>query len=267
MNLIDRRRFMARAGGIVKKIVTGVNGIVNYTTNLAMPSKITCEFVPAQSGSGEPSPTNVRSISGYTGCNITHNANTITIDWSSDIGTVYGGSYIINEDGSVDVIVEWARYDYLSDSPINQQSSNNYIQIINNVEYGVAFIYTGFQNNKLNFGELANITDLQFNKIAVFRNNASIAADYAAVASAANTSSYIRYFIKSTELDDVSTAATTKESIRSWLYENQVYFVAKLRTPITYHFDNIGVMNSFIGQNNILYDINGTITVEYYFKE
>lgn len=178
----------------------------------------------------------------------------------------YGGSYTINEDGSADMVIEWARYDYLSDSYITQQSSNP-IQTINEVEYGVAYVYTGIASNRLGFGELANITDIWFNKLAVFRTNTSITTDYAVVPSASDTSSYIHYYIKTSELDDISTAAKTRDSIRAWLYENQVYFVAKLRTPVTYHFDNIGQLNSFIGANSIWHDMNGAITVEYYKKQ
>lgn len=77
VNLFDRRRFIGRAGGIVKKIVTGVTGVVSFITNQAMPTKITCEFLPDQVGTGDPAPTNVRSISGYTGCNVVHTKENI----------------------------------------------------------------------------------------------------------------------------------------------------------------------------------------------
>lgn len=51
-----------------------------------------------QSGSGDPSPTNVRPITGWTGANIyvsdedTTNPTTYNINWQSTAGTVYGGT-------------------------------------------------------------------------------------------------------------------------------------------------------------------------------
>lgn len=54
---------------------------------------------PIQSGTGEPSPDNVRPISGRTGLNIyvspttnAADATTYAVDWTSQAGTVYGGT-------------------------------------------------------------------------------------------------------------------------------------------------------------------------------
>lgn len=49
-------------------------------------------ITPTQSGSGDPSPDNVRPISGWTGANVHVNDDVIAIDWQSTAGTVYGGS-------------------------------------------------------------------------------------------------------------------------------------------------------------------------------
>lgn len=67
-----RRRALLKniAVSIVKLIVTSANGIVNFTTNLIHAVKIVCDFVPIQAGTGDPSPDNVRSISGITSANI-----------------------------------------------------------------------------------------------------------------------------------------------------------------------------------------------------
>ena len=54
---------------------------------------------PIQSGSGTPSPDNVRPISGRTGLNVyvsptpnAADATTYSVDWTSEAGTVYGGT-------------------------------------------------------------------------------------------------------------------------------------------------------------------------------
>ena len=45
-----------------------------------------------QSGSGDPSPDNVRPISGWTGMTVNANGTEIPISWESEAGTVYGGT-------------------------------------------------------------------------------------------------------------------------------------------------------------------------------
>lgn len=56
------------------------------------------QIEPIQEGSGDPSPDNVRPISGHTGVNISHsgadmtNPDVIPVSWESEAGTVYGGT-------------------------------------------------------------------------------------------------------------------------------------------------------------------------------
>ena len=57
---------------LVKLIATATSGLVSFTTNVIRPVKVTCEFSPIQEGTGDPSPDNVRPISGWTGCEIGH---------------------------------------------------------------------------------------------------------------------------------------------------------------------------------------------------
>lgn len=47
---------------------------------------------PVQSGSGDPSPENIRPISGWTGANVTVNDDVFSIDFPTEAGTVYGGT-------------------------------------------------------------------------------------------------------------------------------------------------------------------------------
>lgn len=74
--------------------------IVSFSDGAAVPVKSLAVAVDAvQEGSGDPSPTNVRPISGHTGATITvdtaYNANagkTVAVDWTAKAGTVYGGT-------------------------------------------------------------------------------------------------------------------------------------------------------------------------------
>ena len=74
--------------GDVVEITNGVGG--------DSPTQLSAKIVPVQAGSGTPSPTNIRAISGRTGAVFTRtndvggNAVTMSFDWTS-VGTVYGG--------------------------------------------------------------------------------------------------------------------------------------------------------------------------------
>lgn len=79
------------ASGAIASFEDGANG---------MPIKaLTVNIEPVQSGSGDPSPTNVRPISGWTRCNIVvsptsdaQDGNTYNITFPTEAGTVYSGT-------------------------------------------------------------------------------------------------------------------------------------------------------------------------------
>ena len=62
-------------------------------------TSLSATITPTQSGSGDPSPSNVRPITGLTGLSVyvsptqdQQDATTYAIDWTSEAGTVYGGT-------------------------------------------------------------------------------------------------------------------------------------------------------------------------------
>lgn len=83
---------------VISKSVNG--SAVTFTDGANAPLlACTAEIVAVQSGSGDPSPTNPRPISGFTGCNITvsptsdpNDGTVYPISWQTDAGTVYGGT-------------------------------------------------------------------------------------------------------------------------------------------------------------------------------
>lgn len=80
----------AEGGGGVEKTVTGKT--ITITDALAEPMKLAdIEILFTQSGSGTPSPTNIRPISGYTGASLHVNDAVYPISWQSEAGTVYSG--------------------------------------------------------------------------------------------------------------------------------------------------------------------------------
>lgn len=74
--------------------------IVTFFTSVAKPLKnLIIDLQPIQTGSGTPSPDNVRPISGRTGANAyvsptqdAADATTYPVTWQTEAGTVYGGS-------------------------------------------------------------------------------------------------------------------------------------------------------------------------------
>lgn len=74
------------------KLKTISNKIVSFNTDMVAPIK-NCKiyFNLIQLGTGDPSSTNVRNINGWTGIDSYVNGDKISVDWTNDAGTVYGG--------------------------------------------------------------------------------------------------------------------------------------------------------------------------------
>lgn len=72
---------------------TATGNPATFSTNLIQPLQaFEIPFSPVQSGSGTPSPDNVRPISGWSGVTVTANGQTILVAWESVAGVVYGGT-------------------------------------------------------------------------------------------------------------------------------------------------------------------------------
>ena len=72
---------------------TATGNPATFSTNLIQPLQaFEIPFMPVQSGSGTPSPDNVRPISGWPGVTVTANGKTILVAWESVAGVVYGGT-------------------------------------------------------------------------------------------------------------------------------------------------------------------------------
>ena len=65
--------FLAGASGVKGVEDTATGNPVTFETDLAKPLKsLVANFLPVQSGTGDPSPTNIRPITGWTGLNVQH---------------------------------------------------------------------------------------------------------------------------------------------------------------------------------------------------
>ena len=86
--------------------VTASGPVAHFTDAVAAPMALDIEIKPNQAGSGDPSPTNVRAITGHTSVTVsrsgadTSDADEFEITLPAGAGTVYGGNLHINQDGS-----------------------------------------------------------------------------------------------------------------------------------------------------------------------
>lgn len=92
-----KRKFLANNMGGEKTYSGPVVSFIGRASTEIL--SLTAAIAPVQSGSGDPSPSNVRPITGWTGANIyvspTQNqadATVYNVDWTSEAGTVYGGT-------------------------------------------------------------------------------------------------------------------------------------------------------------------------------
>ena len=60
--------------------ITREGSIVSFGTNISRPMQVTCTLSPVQSGSGDPSPSNIRPITGWTGCDVSRTGKNLFED-------------------------------------------------------------------------------------------------------------------------------------------------------------------------------------------
>lgn len=81
----------ARDYGEVEKTIDFAP-IISVSDALAKPAiDVQCGIVAVQSGTGDPSPQNIRNIVGWNGLTLHVNSSEIPVTWQTEAGTVYGG--------------------------------------------------------------------------------------------------------------------------------------------------------------------------------
>lgn len=106
MNLFERRRGLIKSavGGLVKLIVTAASGIVSFVTNVAMPTKVTCEFSPDQDLHGMPNPYPAGS-------------SVNLIPDGTDTSNGYIAGYYLNSTGGTTASANWSVSEYFAVDP------------------------------------------------------------------------------------------------------------------------------------------------------
>ena len=158
---------------------------------------------------------------------------TLPINWQTEAGTIYGGTVTLNEDGSADVVADCANYHILPSAWAYQASVNAWF--IARVNLSPLYSesnsgYDGFYGacDCYPFVRYTNLVNQQLNNTIAVRND-TVKAIYC-------------------RTDGTSDTKPVETNI-----------VLKVAEPVTYHFDNIGQLHTFLGTNNVWID-TGAIT-------
>lgn len=248
MNLKTLLMLKAAAGGETPVLVedTATGNPATFTTDVKKAlTGLTIPFAPKQAGTGDPSPSNVRAISGFDSITVsrsgedTSNPDTFVIAFGN-AGTVYGGE--LNAiTGVMTVTMAYRRFTgseaWGGDNTPRQQFVIQWPDVANAQIDGKSVI-------ACNMAPPANY-------------GYSDTPPYGSVYNTRSTAYNIRTHI----VEEDVTLAQFKEL----LAEKPLELVCPLATPYTVQLDPVTV-KTLIGQNNVWTDTNGTNIVKYMKK-
>ena len=188
---------------------------------------------PVQSGEGDPSPDNVRPISGWTGMTVNANGTEIPISWESEAGTLYGGSLdVLN--GILTVDRKRVVYDGT------------------NATWRM-YTVSGVIRMQTQVDDMLNVKDITYNGEYVVICNIGKTQIPDAIGTVRNYQQRLWYYPPA--------GIDTVESFNAWLAENNLEVVYMLADPITYQLTPTEI-KSVLGINNIYADC-GNVAVVY----
>ena len=200
---------------------------------------------PVQSGEGDPSPTNVRPIDGWTGMTVNANGTEIPISWESEAGTVYGGSLdVTNGVLTVDmVMVDLGTLSWHANTNITQVDGTPIPVFRSNI---------GAIPSKINSAGLSSQYIISPGSYANGMNNIRNNDNSAWVGCTFWGQADARVVLRNDTYTDAEEFKTAMSGVQ---------LVYELATPVTYQLTPTKV-KSLLGQNNIWAD-TGDTTVEY----
>ena len=240
---IDLLKYMiwkngAGGGGASYEKTVGPAPIISIADAKRKPAlSLIAGMEPIQEGSGDPSPDNIRPISGRTGANVYHSGadtadyETVSVPWEEEAGTVYGGTLDVTG-GVLTVTHVYVDLGTLS--------------WIRTTSYAHPFFYA----QKLDYKRRTNVMCSGFAPIkprmaSGFGNDA---ADLSVTGGYDNSQIYVRY-------DAYSDAASFKSAVSG------VVLVYQLATPQTYQLTLQQIQ--MLKGANVLWSDAGDLTLTY----
>lgn len=223
---------------------TAEGNLASFRTCLKRPlESLKVTFGPVQEGSGDPSPTNVRAISGRTGVTAIINGNSKTVSWQDEAGTMYGG-YVDLVTGELVATHKKATFDGSSDFTV--MSSSLYVVWQNIADMASGIFYSD--------------PYVMCDKCIKVSARGDVDSNVLGMLFGYNNSSIYMYNLN-------KYAGTTGDSatVRAWLNENPIIVTYPLATPIHYQLTPQQI-ETLIGRNNI-WSEQGPVSVQYLDKD
>ena len=248
-------------GGCSPEYATVTGSYVSFVTTRSAPLKeLVVDINPVQSGSGDPSPNNVRPISGWTAAQIwvddTHDTSAqadYNISWQTEAGTVYGGTLTVNEDGSGVLVEDWVGIEIDGTTTTLNVASTSYIGETTTRGYlgGKPKPYSNSMESRSMcdcavWGAVSE-QGKQSYRIAVVSNAAEIT---------------MRILNSLTGITSADTTAQAKTKLNAYLANNPAKVVYKIETPNSYNLTAQQVITALSGQNYLWAD-TGNVSVTY----
>ena len=235
-----RRILLAQSAQESGVLATATGNPMTFTTDLVRRlHSLVIPFTPIQAA-GTPSPENPLPISGWTEANVynetAYNASAtpkLNINWQTEAGTIYGGTITLNDDGSADMVVDRT----FAQKTLLEASSYTVGEVMDYYRFNNCFPAAPVEPGS-SVGKISNIARYSYNGADYQVPHFYILA----------TNAVLLYVPHGTPTDIV------------------FQVVSPIQTPITYHFDNIGQLYTYLGTNTIWTDTNSTNTVEYWIK-
>jgi len=230
-----------------KKSASGA--MVSFTDGSNEPlSDLVIFITAAQSGSGDPSPTNIRPISGWTGANITNKddidnptvANNYSVSWESEAGTVYGGNIDLVS-GVLTVTHGMADLGKLTWTYVNPQNFFNADTTSIGIKSASSIDLICENYKYMGRGSTNAMTSAQTGTIYHYNDTS-------------NNNTMVR--VKDTDYTDATAFKTAM---------NGVKLVYELATPLTYQLTPI-MVRTLLGNNNIYADCGAIDVLSYFTK-
>ena len=244
--IADVKTDITKLAPVVIENINGETASINDGAYNEKIENLKVRINPVQAGNGDPSPTNVRAISGKTGLTVYHsgedtsNPVEISVSWQSAAGTVYYGTLDVVT-GVLTVESMEVTFDGSSDEGWSYNAYNQY----NKYRYYISVSGAAYGSDK---------TDIvACNWLKPIRNGMHSTAQYGYNTVDMATSKAWLF---------VSVDIETLDSLKTALASTPLVVVVKLATPQTYNLTG-NTINTLLGINNIWSDAGEILQCKY----